>query len=118
MAKQPNIIELIRMEIQKELTSIKRRKRKLKLKVILTLILPAVIVLLAVKTAQTYIKIRLNSILVLPPADTAAEPKPAPAQRFKPEFLTPDPVPTQDVQQTVVPETASHIIITELTEDV
>lgn len=137
MAKQPNLIDLIRTEVQREVKTLKRQKFKLKMKILFTLVLPVLIVLLTIEVTKTYMRIKLKSMLAPAVPNPPSVPRPAQAQRSKPEFITPQPVPSPDVQQTVqetvvLQPTASepvipipadpipeqHVTITEITEDV
>lgn len=135
MAKQPGLIELIQLEVQKELKAIKHKKRTIKLKLIFTLILPAVIILLTVKVVQTYIRIELKRILTPDHPAVPCIPKAITPQRSRPDFITPKPVSAPVVQETVTPapvvqkaaapvspkpsktNAAEEIIITEITDD-
>lgn len=116
MAKQSTWINIIKQEVHQELANIRRRKFKFKLKVIFTLILPVLIVLLTVKVTETYMRIKLKSILTpYETPKTSSPPVPVQAHVSAPQFITPEPVPAEIISAKPMD---THITITEITEDV
>lgn len=95
MKKQRNFIENIQYNYEKELKRLRRRKFLLKAKIFLTLVLPVLIILLAIKVAQTYLRLHLKKVSS---QVGKAVIKPVKQIVSKPEFVKPEPVQTMPAQ--------------------
>lgn len=83
-----NAYESLLYQFHRELKHFKRKKALFKAKIFLTLILPAVILLLAQKVIRTWLHLRLKGISL-----PSEQPKAAPVKQetMKTEFITPTP---------------------------
>ena len=83
-----NFYESLQYQIHREIKHLKRQKALFKAKIFLTLILPAVILLLAQKVIRTWLHLKLKGIS-LPSEHPKREP--VKQETVKNEFITPTP---------------------------
>lgn len=96
--KLKTFIQTKKRELARRKKQLKRKAFILKLKIFFLWVLPVVIVLLAVKTLQTLLRVRLRSQAAAVPLDSREDRGPEPVIKpvtqtsSKPEFVTPVPV--------------------------
>ena len=84
-----NFYEALQSLVRKEIKHLKRRQFIMKSKIFLLIILPVVIVMLTVKTAQVWLGIKLKEFQ---PASDEPAIKPVHQEIIRNEFITPEPV--------------------------
>jgi len=84
-----NVYETLRFRLQQELKHLKHQKRLLKFKLFLLVILPTVLALLAAKTAQVWLRIKLREVKL---PDGSPVIKPIQQETMSPQWISPEPL--------------------------
>lgn len=109
----PNLLEQIRHQIEMEQKLYKRRKFILKTKFFLLLVLPVVIILLSVKSAQVWLRLQLKQIKAVSETPVVKAVK---QQVMKNVYVTPEAA-GQSVISEVISQPAGEPLNEETTSD-